>query len=76
MDPPWAGFTREACVLTDLPPLVEVLAFAKKTGVEAWAKVPPSFDPSSVPNATVKAVFGVGEGDKHRIKFLWLKVPV
>jgi trimethylguanosine synthase len=76
VDPPWAGFSREACVLTDLPPLAEVLAIAKSRRVEAWAKVPPSFDPSTVPNATVKAIFGVGEGDKHRIKFLWLKVPV
>ena len=76
VDPPWAGFAREPCVLSDLPPLAEVLAIAKRKGVEMWAKVPPSFDPSSVPNATVKAVFGVGEGDKHRVKFLWLKVPV
>ena len=40
------------------------------------AKVPPSFDPSTIPGSQVEAMFGHQEGDYHRVKFLLLGVDL
>ena len=38
-----------------------------------WVKVPACFDPATTPDFVPTAVFGVAEGDRHRVKFLWLR---
>ena len=69
VDPPWGGdYNRERVVLEDLPPAAALL----EVGMETWLKVPPSFDPESLPGCEVEAVFGVGKGDSRRVKYLLL----
>jgi len=76
LDPPWGGrYSKERTVLDDLPPCAEMLQQAKRP-VRAWIKVPPSFDPTSVPGAKPEAFFGTGEGDSRRVKFLLLEVEI
>lgn len=72
VDPPWGrDASKERVVLDDLP----LLARALRDPREVWAKVPASFDPSTTPGATVEAVFGLADGDRRRVKFLWLRRP-
>ncbi len=76
IDPPWGTeWDRERTVVNDFPLLVTSLERIQRADfTELWAKLPPSFDPTSVPNATAQAVFGTRPGDCHRIKFVWLSV--
>lgn len=73
VDPPWGErYDRRRVVLADLPLLQALLAHRARFA-RLWAKVPPSFDPASLPGARARAVFGVGEGDARRVKFLLLE---
>jgi hypothetical protein len=73
IDPPWGGrYSKERVRLEDLPPCAELLERGGHLS-EHWIKVPPSFDPSTVPGAEVEAFFGVGSGDERRVKFLLLR---
>ncbi len=76
VDPPWGTeWNRERTVVDDFPLLVASLERIQRADfIELWAKLPPSFDPASVPNASARAVFGTRPGDRHRIKFVWLRV--
>ena len=70
IDPPWGErYDKARVTLYDLPPSKQLLAHAPHVP-KHWLKVPPSFDPSSLPGCHVEAVFGVGRGDGRRVKFL------
>ena len=72
IDPPWGrDWDRIRTVLDDLPVLRAILEAAGNR--PWWAKVPPSFLPPT--DVTVTPVFGEAEGDRQRIKFLWLRRP-
>jgi predicted RNA methylase len=72
VDPPWGERYDKRCVrLADLPLLAALLELPRRPA-RLWAKVPPSFDPGSLPGCRARAVFGVGEGDARRVKFLLL----
>jgi hypothetical protein len=73
VDPPWGDHGRDACGVADFPLLKIALAHRLRFA-EVWAKVPPSFDTSTVPGCEATAVFGHAAGDLHRIKFVWLKM--
>lgn len=73
LDPPWgADWDRTRTTVQDLPPLEQALGLARG---EAWIKVPPSFDPSTVVGAEAEAWFGRASGDRRRIKFVLLRRP-
>jgi predicted RNA methylase len=73
LDPPWGReYNKERVRLEELPLLEAALAFRDNFGA-IWAKVPASFDSRDTPEARVEAVFGLAEGDRRRIKFLWLR---
>ena len=73
VDPPWGTeWDRERTTLEEMPLLSECLkveGFAR-----LFAKVPPSFDPSTTPGARAEACFGHRPGDQHRVKFVLLQV--
>jgi hypothetical protein len=72
IDPPWGrDWPKDRCTLADLPVLAAILPQCRG---EVWAKVPPSFDPSTVPGAVPSAWFGTEEGDRRRVKFLLLRI--
>jgi predicted RNA methylase len=74
VDPPWGGrYDKARVTLADLPLLESLLALRARF-LRLWAKVPPSFDERSVPDARPRAVFGVGEGDAQRVKFVLLEM--
>lgn len=74
VDAPWGTDYDKQCVqLADLPLLSNLLEQRARFGC-LWAKVPPSFDPRELPNARTEAIFGVGEGDARRVKFLLLEL--
>jgi trimethylguanosine synthase len=74
VDPPWGGrHDLRRVTLGDLP-LLRALLVHRARFARMWAKVPPSFDPASIPGARARAVFGVGAGDARRIKFLLLEL--
>jgi SAM-dependent methyltransferase len=78
IDPPWGDWDRQRCGLSDFPLLrdavgTEGLATRYKA---LWAKVPSSFDPGTLSGATAEAIFGVGVGDRHRIKYLLLRLKL
>ncbi|MDP2310834.1 MAG: RsmD family RNA methyltransferase [Pseudomonadota bacterium] len=73
IDPPWGvDWDRARTGLASVPLLAALLPLARAAGIYGaiWAKVPPSFDPAEWPEAQVEAVFGAGEGDARRVKFL------
>ena len=73
LDPPWGERYDKARVTIDqLPPCNEVLKLAKEVP-QKWIKVPPSFDPDTLPGFQPEAWFGVGTGDERRVKFLLLE---
>ncbi|MCP4444079.1 MAG: methyltransferase [Myxococcales bacterium] len=74
VDPPWgADYDRTRVVLADLPFLEAVLQHAHRFS-RTLVKLPPSFDVSELPHARPEAVFGTGEGDSQRVKFLLLEI--
>lgn len=75
VDPPWgADWGRSVCTAEELPLLTELAEIARRRGLRWVAKVPPSFDPSTVPGATAEAWFGAAEGDRQRVKFVVLRI--
>lgn len=72
LDPPWGEhYDRERVTIEALEPCAAVLDIAAAIP-HKWLKVPPSFDPSSLPGCRPEAFFGVGEGDERRVKFILL----
>jgi SAM-dependent methyltransferase len=77
IDPPWGErYNKKRVTLSDLPPCEDLLQRANHLP-KHWIKVPPSFDPSTLPGYCIEAFFGVARGDERRVKFLLLeKKPV
>lgn len=74
LDPPWGGrYSKERTTLDDLTPCAEMLRLPNRPA-RTWIKVPPSFDPTSLPGSKPEAFFGTGEGDRRRVKFLLLEL--
>lgn len=64
VDPPWGGaYDKVHTSLDDLPLVNELRA----RSTELWAKLPPSVDAEGL---DAEAWFGVGEGDRQRVKFV------
>lgn len=73
IDPPWGErYDKARVTLSELPPCQQVLAAAGHIP-QCWIKVPPSFDPSTLPGYRAEAFFGVAHGDERRVKFLLLE---
>jgi SAM-dependent methyltransferase len=73
IDPPWGGrYDKRRVTLAELPLLEELLPLRSRFA-RVWGKVPPSFDVRAV-SARPRAVFGAGEGDARRVKFLLLEI--
>jgi hypothetical protein len=74
IDPPWGvDYDKRRVELADLPLLSSLLA-QRARFARVWIKVPPSFDPTTLPGAAPAAFFGVGAGDARRVKFLLLQL--
>lgn len=74
IDPPWGeDYDRARVGLEDMPFLQKALAEGLHFP-RVWLKLPPSFDIEDLPNARAEAVFGCGEGDRQRVKFLLLEL--
>lgn len=73
VDPPWGPGYRAPTTVADYPLLAALLAAASGFD-EVWAKVPPSFDPGSLPGAVAEPWYGVAAGDDRRVKFLLISV--
>ncbi len=71
VDPPWGIEWNHQRTTADQFPLL--LAAWKADFPEVWAKLPPSFDPTTLPNARPEAWFGEAEGDRQRVKFLLVR---
>ncbi|HTM45737.1 MAG TPA: methyltransferase domain-containing protein [Polyangiaceae bacterium] len=72
VDPPWGErYNTVRMTLEELPPLSTLVQRSTHIA-QLWAKVPPSFDPATVPDCAAQAYFGVGAGDDRRVKFLLL----
>jgi predicted RNA methylase len=77
LDPPWGvEWNRERTTFDDFPLLRFALATAPGRFQAVWAKLPPSFDPSTVPNARAHAWFGEASGDRHRVKFIGIELDL
>jgi trimethylguanosine synthase len=76
IDPPWKDWDRESCSLADFVLLKHLLEQQqhKRTCQQMWAKLPASFNCSSIQDAQPEAIFGTGSGDRHHIKFLLLRL--
>ena len=73
IDPPWGErYNKERVALDDLSPCQELLDRASHFP-QTWIKVPPSFDPATLPGCRVEAIFGTAAGDRRRVKFLLLE---
>ncbi len=74
IDPPWGErYNKERVTLDDLAPCQEIMKLAPHISKQ-WLKVPPSFDPSTMPGCQVEAVFGSARGDQRRVKFLLVEM--
>lgn len=72
VDPPWGErYNKERVTLQDLPPSQQLIEQAVHIP-KHWLKVPPSFDPSTLPGCHIEAFFGTARGDDRRVKFLLL----
>jgi predicted RNA methylase len=86
VDPPWGeAWNRTRTTLSDLPLLEGLLDCVRPTSEappegtpfkRLLAKVPPSFDPATVPSAKAEAWFGHETGDRHRVKFILLDIDL
>ncbi|MGE9270099.1 MAG: methyltransferase domain-containing protein [Verrucomicrobiales bacterium] len=73
LDPPWGSrYDKERVTLDHLPPCGEVMTAGSRFA-KIWLKLPPSFDPQTLPDFQPEAFFGVGAGDQRRVKFLLLQ---
>ncbi len=72
VDVPWGEFDPRRTALDELPLLREIVE-ATWHWPRVWAKVPSSFDVTTLPGHP-EAWFGVAPGDRHRVKFLLVDV--
>jgi SAM-dependent methyltransferase len=77
VDPPWGNaYDRERTVADAYPLLVAAWRVAERDRRGFLAKVPPSFDPDTLPGTAAEAFFGEAPGDRHRIKLVLLRARV
>lgn len=75
VDPPWGREASErATTLDAMPLLAGMLALARARRAALWAKLPPAFDTRTLPAGEIEAMFGVGQGDAGRIKFVLVRI--
>lgn len=75
VDPPWgADYDRVVTRAPDFPLLEALVPLVGTRYRELWAKLPPSFDPATLPKASPEAVFGEAPGDRQRVKFTLLRL--
>lgn len=75
LDPPWGELTRRPCVFDELPGLEAILKKLKPGAFkQIWIKLPPTIDTATLPDCCFEPVFGEGQGDRHRIKFIWARI--
>jgi 16S rRNA G966 N2-methylase RsmD len=76
IDPPWGGeqYDKRFTERASFPVLDRLLAKDLSAYGEIWIKVPSSFRVATVPGAEPSAWFGEAAGDRHRIKFVLLRV--
>ncbi len=76
IDPPWGGekYDKRSTERASFPLLDRLLAADLSGYGEVWIKVPHSFRVASVAGAEASAWFGEADGDRHRIKFVLLRV--
>lgn len=73
VDVPWgADYDPNRTSIADLP-LLETIVAATRHWPRVWAKVPPSFDVTTLPGRP-EAWFGEAPGDRRRVKFLLIDV--
>jgi hypothetical protein len=71
LDPPWGDLTRQRCDRESFQIVNDVLGrITTGSFQEVWLKLPPTFDTGSLPEFRCEAVFGEGDGDRQRIKFI------
>jgi trimethylguanosine synthase len=72
VDAPWGReWDKKRTTLRDLPLLAALAPVA--AGFRTFlAKVPPSFDPSTLPGTAAEALFGEADGDSQRVKLVLL----
>lgn len=76
IDPPWGErYDKARVTLGQLSPAAELLEKSAHIP-RKWLKVPPSFDPLTLPGCRVEAVFGAARGDERRVKFLLVGMPL
>ncbi len=75
VDPPWGrDWARDLPGIRDMPLLYGAVKLRARFD-EVWAKLPPSFDPAELPDASFSAIFGASRGDRQRVKFLLARLP-
>jgi predicted RNA methylase len=75
VDPPWGEhYDKKHSTLRDFPLLQSLLQRALANYGELWLKLPASFAVHELADAQPTAWFGEAEGDRHRIKFLLLRL--
>jgi SAM-dependent methyltransferase len=75
VDPPWGeDYDKKRSTLRDFPLLAALLQAPLTAYGELWLKLPASFAVDELPDAQPSAWFGEAEGDRHRIKFLLLRL--
>lgn len=72
IDPPWGRDYDSTRVTLDALPLLAGLLERVSHFEKIWAKVPASFDTSTLPMARPIACFGSAAGDRRRVKFVLL----
>ncbi|MFV8755963.1 methyltransferase domain-containing protein [Nannocystaceae bacterium ST9] len=73
VDPPWGrDWAERELHLADMPLLAGLRELAEHRRAALWAKLPAAFPVAELGGAP-EAVFGVGEGDLRRIKFLLVR---
>jgi tRNA G37 N-methylase Trm5 len=71
LDPPWGEHWNRVVTTARALPLLTALWSSRSRWRQVWAKLPPSFDPSTLEGITrVRPWFGVADGDNHRVKFV------
>ncbi|MBX2799828.1 MAG: methyltransferase domain-containing protein [Myxococcales bacterium] len=80
VDPPWGvDYDRSRTTIRDVPLLASVLAAAHAQPLpprRLWAKVPPSFHAEGLEPLRIEPWFGRAAGDRQRIKFLLIRLPM
>ena len=76
IDPPWGAWDPVQCGLADFPLLHHLVTCSsvRSRYTSIWAKVPSSFDATTVSGAIPEAIFGVNSGDRRHVKFVLLRL--